>query len=415
LLKKIKKGIRMELTSFEQKALDGKYGPGLALAARIIVNLGEFFEAPRTVKINSAQISGVSVKTGGRALESVLEILVKGAKTKVPAFLNPAGFDLERYDYIGIDENFYRRQKDIIDKFVDLGVIPTLSCTPYLNGLTAKKGDMLAWAESSAVSFANSYIGARTNRESGLSALSAAMLGTTPYYGLLKKENRIPTLTVELEDGFEISGDLHYIMGLIIGGENPSAIPYIRGIRPENADRYKGLGAAMAASGNISLYHVEGETPEWEWAKRAITVKNEIELPVLEITAEQMERTLKRVRPKALPTVMAVGCPHASIDEIIRIDHLMSAPAKDVQFWIFTSRQTKGLAARMGLVDSLTKKNVEIFADTCIVVSPLNNMNIEFIATNSAKAMHYLPKLGNIDAVFMPLEEMIRVAMEGSL
>ena len=406
----------MELTRFEQKALDGKYGQGLALAARIIVNLGEFFEAPRTVKINSAQISGVSVKTGGRALESVLEIFVKGARTKVPAFLNPAGFDLERYDFIGVDENFYKRQKDIIDKFVDLGVIPTLSCTPYLNGSTAKKGDMLAWAESSAVSFANSYIGARTNRESGLSALSAAMLGTTPYYGLLKKENRVPTLTVELEDGLNITGDLHYIMGLIIGGENPSAIPYIRGIRPENADRYKGLGAAMAASGNISLYHVEGETPEWEWAKKAITARNEsMGLPVLKITADLMEQTLKRVRPKNLPSVMAVGCPHASIDEIILIDRLMSAPAKDVQFWIFTSRQTKGLAARMGLVNSLKKKNLEIFADTCIVVSPLDNMNIELIATNSAKALHYLPKLGNISTVFMPLEEMVRVAMEGSL
>ena len=138
-------------------------------------------------------------------------------------------------------------------------------------------------------------------------------------------------------------------------------------------------------------------------------------LPVLKITADLMEQTLKRVRPKNLPSVMAVGCPHASIDEIILIDRLMSAPAKDVQFWIFTSRQTKGLAARMGLVNSLKKKNLEIFADTCIVVSPLDNMNIELIATNSAKALHYLPKLGNISTVFMPLEEMVRVAMEGSL
>ena len=153
----------------------------------------------------------------------------------------------------------------------------------------------------------------------------------------------------------------------------------------------------------------------WEWAKRAITVKNEIDLPVLEITGEQMERTLKQVRPKKLPSVMAVGCPHASIDEIIRIDSLMSSSAKDVHFWIFTSRQTRGLAGRMGLLDSLAKKNVEIFADTCIVVSPLENLNIKLIATNSAKALHYLPKLGNISTVFMPLEEMVRVAMEGSL
>ncbi len=407
----------MEITKFEEKSLAGKYGPGLALASRIIVNLGEFFEAPRTVRIRSAQISGVSVKTGGKALESVLDVFTKGDdRVQVPAYLNPAGFDLERHECMGVDDVFLERQKDIIGKFMELGIIPTLSCTPYLSGLTAKKGDVLAWAESSAVSFANSYYGARTNRESGLSALSAAMMGTTPYYGLLVKENRAPTLLVETEREMIFEGDLLYVMGLIIGREGSSSIPYIRGVRPGNVEQFKGLGAAMAATGNVSLYHVENETPEWKWARSVMEKQNDdADIPSLTITAEMIEREVQRHRPRKMPSLMVVGCPHSGIEEIIRIDRQFTKPVRNTAFWIFTSRQTRGLAARMGLVGSLGEKGVEIFADTCMVVSPLEKMDLNIVVTNSGKALHYLPRMGQVPTFFMPLEEMIGTAQEGSL
>lgn len=407
----------MELTQFEQKSLEGKYGKGLALAARIILNLGEFFEAPHTVKIRSAQISGVSVKTGGKALERVLDIFIDGGmKTKAPAFLNPAGFDLQRYELMKVDREFHERQQVIINKFVELGVIPSLTCAPYLNGLTAKRGDILAWAESSAVSFANSFLGARTNRESGLSAISAAMLGVTPYYGLLVKEKRAPTLLVDVEEHVEVTGDHLYILGLIIGRARGASIPYIRGIKPDGVTQYKGFGAAMAATGNISLYHVEGETPEWMWAKKMMMKEKELgDLPHLTITPEIMGKELKHIVPQKRPELMVVGCPHAGIEEIIRIDRQLKSKVKDVEFWIFTSLQTRVLAARMGVVGSLKDKGVEIFTDTCMVVSPIENMEFDSVATNSAKALHYLPRTGKVNTVFMPLQEMLRVAQEGDI
>ena len=407
----------MELTQFEQKALMGKFGKGLALAARIILNLGEFFEAPHTVKIRSAQISGVSVKTGGKALERVLEILIDGnQRTRVPAFLNPAGFDLKRYELMKVDREFYERQQAIITKFVDLGVIPSLTCAPYLNGLTAKIGDVLAWAESSAVSFANSFLGARTNRESGLSAISAAMLGVTPYYGLLVKEKRSPTLLVDVDEHVEAEGDRLYIIGLIIGRARGASIPYIRGIKPDGVEQYKGFGAAMAASGNISLYHVEGETPEWMWAKKTMRKNRELrDFPHLTITQDDLEGELRKMAPRKRPELMVVGCPHAGIEEIVNIDRQLEGKVKDVEFWIFTSLQTGMLAERMGVAGSLKDKGVEIFNDTCMVVSPLENMEFDSVATNSAKALHYLPRTGKVNTVFMPLDEMLRTAREGSL
>lgn len=405
----------MKLTSFEEKALRGKYGKGLGLAARITVNLGEFFNAPYTVGITSAHISGVSLKTGGKALERVLDIIAEGNNTtRVPAFLNPAGFDLRRYESMGVPEDFQRRQQEIIEKFVSLGVLPTLTCTPYLNGLVPKKGDILAWAESSAVTFANSYIGARTNRESGISALAAALTGRTPYYGLLIRENRRPDLIVRTEEELTVEGDRLYMLGLLVGKRRPTSIPYMTGIEPKNVTEYKGLGAGMAASGNISLYHVEGETPEAGWAKRTIDEGREA-VPSLTITRDMMEELFERNRPKTLPSLMAVGCPHASVEEIIEIDRSLKGEVKDTDFWIFTSRQTEILAARMGLVGSLKRKGVEIFADTCMVVMPTEQLDYDLIATNSSKALHYLPRMGNVPTVFMPLDEMIKVAREGAI
>ncbi len=407
----------MELTGFEEKALAGRYGPGLALAARIIVNLGEFFEAPYTVEIGSAQISGVSVKTGGRALENILDVLIESDQhVRVPAFLNPAGFDLERYRAMSIPDDFYERQQSIISRFVSLGVIPTLSCTPYLGGLAPKTGDIVAWAESSAVSFANSYIGARTNRESGLSALAAAMLGRTPYYGLHVTEGRVPTLQVELEKDLEVTGDYLYILGLIVGRAKADSIPYMRGIRPEGVEQYKGLGAAMAASGNVSLYHVEGETPEWEWAKKRTMAKaGSGDMPGLRITGDMMQEKLRESMPRKMPQLMVIGCPHAGIEELVRIDRLLGTPVRNTRLWAFTSYQTRMLASRMGLLEKLESKGVEVFSDTCMVVSPLELMDFDLVATNSGKALHYLPRMGGVSAAFMPLEEMLRAAGEGDI
>jgi len=110
-----------------------------------------------------------------------------------------------------------------------------------------------------------------------------------------------------------------------------------------------------------------------------------------------------------------VGCPHSGIEEIIRIDRHLTKPVKNVAFWIFTSRQIRSLATRMGLVSSLKEKGVEVFADTCMVVSPLEKMDFDLVVTNSGKALHYLPRMGRVPTYFMPLEDMIETAQEGAL
>ena len=186
----------MFLTKEEEALLAGEGGDGRQWAMELIVALGEIFGAEDLVPIRSAQLAGVSYKTVGDAgLEWLLDVS-RTSVVSVPTMLNPAGMDLKRWEEMGITEEFAAKQRSIIRAYSRMGVDLTCTCTPYLIGHAPSFGDHLAWSESSAVSYANSAIGARTNREGGPSALASAVIGKTPRYGLHLDENRRATARV---------------------------------------------------------------------------------------------------------------------------------------------------------------------------------------------------------------------------
>ncbi|WP_457741713.1 aconitase X, partial [Thermococcus sp.] len=181
----------MFLTKEEELILSGEYGYALQKAMEILVALGEVYGAERLIPIKSAQIAGVSYKNLGEAgLEFLRDFVKAGAKVSVYTTLNPAG--------IG-NEEFMEKQKEVLELYRMMGIEVTSTCTPYYGANLPKFGDHLAWSESSAVSFANSIIGARTNREGGPSSLASAIVGKTPEYGLHLDENRKATVKVKVE------------------------------------------------------------------------------------------------------------------------------------------------------------------------------------------------------------------------
>ena len=160
--------------------LAGEAGPGVQKAIEIVVALGRIYGAADLVAVTSVQVAGVSYKNLGDAgLEFLQEWAAQGARARVPATLNPAGMDLASWRELGFSEAFARRQEAVIAAYVALGITLTCTCTPYLVGHVPEFGQHVAWAESSAVSYANSVLGARTNREGGPSALAAAITGRT--------------------------------------------------------------------------------------------------------------------------------------------------------------------------------------------------------------------------------------------
>lgn len=350
---------------------------------KILRALAKIYKAEKFVKISSAHVSGVSYDNIG---EEGLEWLksIKG-KVRVYTTLNPAGMDCERWREMGLKEDFYRKQFEILKVFENLGVEITLTCTPYYVN-APKFGEHLAWAESSAVVYANSLIGARTNRESGISALASAIAGFTPYYGLHMKENRAPTVLVKAK------GDLS-IVGYKAGIELPSEIPLFVFDRKVSETELKLLSASIAATGNIAMFHAENVTPEWK----------DFEIPREKVDIEgKFEKICE-------PDLIAIGCPHCSREELEKILKLLDGRKVKKELWIFTSRKIFEDAKKT--VEELEKLGAKVFRDTCMVVSPATE-RFKCVMVNSGKALEYLPKKRKVEVAFASLENCVQSAIE---
>ena len=218
----------MTLTEEERGMVAGAQGPAVQKAMQMIVALAEVYEAAALVPVASAQIAGVSYKNLGDAgLQFLEEWAAQGARVRVPAFMNPAGMDLERWREMGVSPVFAQQQQRVVEALTRMGIAPTCTCTPYLVGQVPAVGDHLAWSESSAVSYANSVLGARTNREGGPSALAAAITGRTPKYGLHLVENRVATHVINVSCPVLTEAD-YGALGYLVGRQVHDGVPRFR-------------------------------------------------------------------------------------------------------------------------------------------------------------------------------------------
>lgn len=380
----------MHLTQEEESILEGDSGPTLKKAMEILTTLGDIYGADSLIPVKSAQIAGVSYKTIGDAgLEWISDL--KGTVV-VPSILNPAGMDLERWQEMGVDAKFASKQASIIEAYRRLGVRCECTCTPYyIDKELAAFGDHLAWSESSAISYANSVIGARTNREGGPSALSAALIGKTANYGYHLDENRIPTIGFEVD--CKLTGADYGALGCLAGAEAGSGVPMFR-LRSKPSDtELKALGAAMAASGAVALYHVEGVTPE--------SGQQEFPDETIIIERGQIDDVFDEGCGNE-PDLVALGCPHYSASELEEAARLLEdhTPAKEV--WICTSRRVRD--ANPGLVRRIEDSGAKVFVDTCMVVSPATD-RFGCVLTDSGKAFKYVPNLCGVRARIAHINE----------
>ena len=410
----------VQLTGEEQAALAGRDGPAVQKAMQIITALAEIYEASRLVPIASAQIAGVSYKNLGEAgLEFLEEWAAAGARVRVPAFMNPAGMDLERWPEMGIAAEFARKQQRVVDALLSMGVALTCTCTPYLAGYVPQAGEHLAWSESSAVSFANSVLAARSNREGGPSALAAAITGRTAAYGLHLLENRWATHIIEVRCRVRSASDFG-ALGYLVGSQVEDGVPYFR-FRGKGSltteppvEELMALGAAMAASGAVALYHIEGVTPQAQKALgRGQTASPSIPvLPVIHID-DLSEGYGALNSPLHEIDFVSLGCPHSSLKDIERVAALLDGKRVRATLWISTSRQVRSQAQRHGLVKRIEAAGGKVFADTCMVVAPIEGMGFRAMATNSAKAAFYSPTHSGLQRRFGTLEQCIEAALSG--
>jgi predicted aconitase len=372
----------MQLTKQEQKMLEGAEGYAVRKSMEILVALGDIFGAKSLINVGSVQVAGVSYHNLGDAGLEFLDELAKDGRVKVLTTLNPAGMDLENWQQLGITPEFAEKQNLVIKAFEKMGILVSCTCTPYLIGNLPLFGEHLAWSESSAVTFANSVIGAKTNREGGPSALAAAFVGKTPCYGLHLDENRVPDVHVKVEAELSKLSDWG-ALGYAIGKKAENKIPYLTGIKTAQLDELKSFCASVVTYGAKPLFYIKGITPASEaqpQPKDTVTIE-----------AADIQNAYDNINDNVADIdFVCVGCPHCSIKEIQEIAQLLDGKkvASGVELWVATSRTAKQLSDKRGYTGVIEAAGGKFACDTCMAVAPLKG-RFKALATTSAKGCFY--------------------------
>ncbi|MDZ7850886.1 MAG: aconitase X catalytic domain-containing protein [Halodesulfurarchaeum sp.] len=392
----------MDLTTEEEALLESDV-PAVRKSMELLVRLGDIYGAEEFVEIGSAQASGISYKSiGDPGVEFLEGFAEEGATVQVQTFANPAGMDIERWEEMGVSEEFATQQRRIVAALREMGVTVSFTCTPYLAGNLPGPNEHIAWAESSAVSFANSVIGAKTNREGGPSALAAAITGRTPKHGLHLDENREPTYLIEVDVPLETQADFA-ALGSWTGRIVEDGKPFFAGVNGATTDQLKSLGAAMAATGAVALHFVGGVTTEKAPPE---------DVETLQFGAAELEGEYGDLSATEDTDLIVFGCPHASVDEIGTVADRLDGESLDRDLWVCTSRSVKSQADRMGYTESIEDAGGMVLSDTCNVVAPIEELGYESSATDSAKAASYLPGFGNQTVRFDDKLSLLEEAIE---
>ena len=402
----------MQLTDIEKKILAGEEGEAKQIAMEILTNIGEAMEADSFVEVSSVQAMAHfgSLHIAGR--DWLEKLACMGGKCCVPTTQDPASIPFKHWQEMGYDSEYAENQYRLEAAIMKLGEMPKWSCTPYYQGSVPRAGQNIAWAESSAVSFANSVLGARTNRTPAGLAVCAALTGKMPRYGLYLSENRKATIKINVEAAGLTSLDYNTI-GIITGKIAGAKIPAIYGLPQFTTnDQLKYLGASAASSGQVALYHADGITPEALFTDVFDGKAPEEEFV---ITRKDLDDEAERMSAPGewQPQLAVVGCPHYSSEEVIRLAEIFGdrKVSEGKAFWVFTTAETESLAERMGIKQKLEDAGVRIMAQTCLVIRPLVG-GYKKLITDSGKFASYLPSEHNIDIRYAETEKCVEAVTE---
>ena len=408
----------LTLNSDEQGMLDGSHGPAAQVAMRILTRMAPLYGAPSLLPITRAHIDGV-ILTGAAGLAFAERLADLGGRVAVPTSLNVMSMDRERWRDWKQDAAYADRANRLGHAYVRMGARPTFTCAPYQTENAPFFGEQVAWSESNAVAFANSVIGARTNRYGDYLDICCALTGRAPAAGLHLDESRLATTVVELESipaQLTLRDDFYPVLGYLLGAIVSDEVPVVTGLDVQpTEDQLKAMAAAAASSGEVAMFHIAGITPEASTLSEALGGRRPRR--TLLVTMDDLRRTrgaLTTTSGSRLD-VVAFGSPHCSLAECRALAGLMSGSraSESVEVFVTTSRAVRDLLSRSGELAVLEAFGARVTADTCIVVAPLVRPDAQVLMTNSAKYAHYGPGLLGVDSVFATTEECVASAIAG--
>ena len=403
----------MHLTDTEKRMRDGELGEPGRTAMEILIALGEIYGSERLIPVRSAHVAGLSLKSHGAAgMEWAEDMARKGARICIPTTMNVVGVDRSRD--LRLPEPWVRDQLRIERAYEQMGCYGTSTCVPYYCGFVPRYREHIAWAESSAVVFVNSVLGARDNREGGPSALASGLTGRTPLYGLHLDENRkgdvLFKVSVPLTNLADY-GALGSYVGRIIG----TRIPVFEGIQGPSIEDLVYLGAALASSGGVAMFHAVGVTPEAPTVESAFGGRK---YEVVEIRAREIEEGKQKLTSAKDRRVdyVAIGCPHCSLNQLKELATLLKGRrvAKETMLWVHTNVPMKHLATQLGYVQTIEEAGAVVTQDLCTILGNPEALGFKTLATNSPKMAFYAPGSNGFHVWFGSVEQCIEAAVQGS-
>ncbi len=417
---------RLKLSDHEQGLLEGGRGEGVAgagtaLAMRLVVRLAEAMGAESLLPISGAHIDSC-LYHGRSSLDFAERLAGGGAKVVVPSTLNVSSLDQLHPELVRTDEATRREARQLMDVYVALGCEPTWTCAPYQREVRPGLGEHVAWAESNAIVFANSVLGARTHRYSDFIDIAAAVTGRVPNAGMHRDENRRATMVVDVS---ELSAELlatdvvYPVIGFLVGRLCGSAVPAIVGLPSTTTeDNLKALGAAAASSGSLAMFHAVGLTPEAVNLEAAVGGDVPDERGWQRVTADDCRRARDELSggdaSGSLATV-SLGTPHYSVAEIGSLAETFGGRRvhPSVDMYVSTGREVLTEARLRGWVDTLTAAGVTFVTDTCTYITPIVRNTDGLAMTDSAKWAYYAPGNIGVEAVFGSVGECVASAVAG--
>ncbi len=393
------------------------------MALRIVAETGRVFGAERLIPITSAHIDGC-LYHGDSGVDFAERLVAGGGRVRVPATLNVGALDLLNPARVRAEPHRREMALRLMRAYEALGCRPSWTCAPYQAGHRPAQGAHVAWGESNAVAFANSVLGARTERYGDFLDICAALVGRAPYRGLHRDENRRARILVEtdrLSPALKDSDVFYPVLGAWLGAEMGAEVAVISGLPADvSEDRLKALGAAAGTTGSVGLFHVAGVTPEAPSVEAALG--NSPPERVIALTPAMVRAARDRLSTvgggaSGAGTIdaVAVGSPHFSPAEFAALERLAAGKRFGVPFYVCTSRDVRAMLEKQGRLEPLAAAGIDIVVDTCVVVTPILPEGGGVLMTNSGKFAYYGPANTGYEAIYGSLADCVASAETGRI
>jgi predicted aconitase len=410
--------MELHLTGAERAMLGGDRGEAARMAMRILVEMARVQGARRFIEVTCAHVGGC-LYHGDAGLDFALKLVDGGARVAVPTTLNVSSLDLLHPHIYRGDPTTAAQARRLLEAYRSMGCEPTWTCAPYQLRRRPALGEQIAWGESNAIAFANSVLGARTERYGDFIDICAAIAGRVADAGLHRTENRRARLLVRLvgiPDRVLDDELLYPVLGHLVGRAAGDFVPAIQGLPPGvSQDRLKALGAAAASSGSVGLFHAVGSTPEAATLEEAlgdIVPERTVDIGLEDLREGRAELTTSKDDRLA---AVSVGTPHFSAAEFETFVDLLDGRTVAAPLYASTGRAVLAAVEERGWGEILRAAGVTVVVDTCTYITPILEPNDGVVMTNSGKWAYYAPGNLGIEVAFGSLRECVESAVRGRM